>query len=69
LASRYRVGTRRVGTKEFRLDIRLTEVTTPRGTFPKVVIRYAESGILYAEVPLGELPEDIQKLFIKEGEK
>jgi hypothetical protein len=65
LASRYRVGTRRVGNTVEMLNIELVEITTPRGTVPKVIIRHADSGYLYAEVPLSQLPEDIQKLFIK----
>ena len=66
MASKYRVGSRRVGTKDFRLNIELVEITTPRGVVPKVIIKYAESGILYAEVPLRELPEDIRRLFSNE---
>ena len=69
MASPYRVGTRRVGERgiEQKLGCELIYVTTPRGTYPMIRIKYIPSGILYAEVPLSQLPEDIQELFIKEG--
>jgi len=68
MASRNRVGTRNIGGKDFLMNIRLVEITTPKGTFPKVIVTYKESGIIYAEVWFKDLPEDIRRLFVKEGE-
>jgi hypothetical protein len=60
---KHRTAVKRVGNLEHELDIELIQVTSPHGTVPTVRVRYAHNSMLYAEVPLAHLPEDIQQLF------
>lgn len=61
--SKHRTAVKRVGDLEHTLNLELIQVTYPHGTVPTVRVRYAHNSILYAEVPLAHLPEDIQQLF------
>ena len=61
--SKHRTAVKRVGNLEHELEIELIQCTYPHGTVPTVRVRYAHNKILYAEVPLAHLPEDIQQLF------
>ena len=58
-----RTSVKRTGSLEQPLKIDLVQVTSPRGTVPTVRIRYAHNSIVYAMVPLAQLPADVQALF------
>ena len=60
--SKYRTSVKRIGSTEIPLKIELIQVTTPHGTIPTVRVKRT-NGVLYASVPLSQLPPDVQELF------